>query len=275
MAFVDAALLKGLGGSKRILRVQRRVAEVEIELAVIIVGGGLGDDLHLPAAGLVVVRRVRILVDADFLHGRGGDGGAVGFDAIDDQPAAAGGGGIVVEKRAHGGDIVVVEDGQSFQVLRGHDGGVVIVVGRGEIFVGVGIDVHVGGEGGDGKNDVQRSGRRLCAVEAPATDAARQSRPGSARFRIRLRRRRVCSCRGCGGVNWKLPSSPEWPVFATRCRWGQPGQFRAGNNGSGWVGDHALKRRAGPQEAAEGAAGVQAKLAKGRNSKRTKSNKNA
>ena len=158
-AFVDAALLEGLGGRERVLRVQRRVAKVEIELAVIVVGGGLGDDFHLSAAGPVVVRRVGILVDAHFLHGRGGDGDAIGFDAVDDQAGAAGGGGAVIKEGAHGGDVVVVEDGQRLQVFGGHDRGVVIVFGRGEVFAAVGVDAYVGGDGGDGKDDVQRRGK--------------------------------------------------------------------------------------------------------------------
>jgi hypothetical protein len=36
---------------------------------MIVLGGGFGDDLHLTAAGIVVTRRVRILIDAHFLHG--------------------------------------------------------------------------------------------------------------------------------------------------------------------------------------------------------------
>ena len=118
VAFVDAALLEGLGGSKGILRVQRRVAEEEVELAVVVVGGGLGDDLHLSAAGPVVLGGVGILVDADFLHGGGGDGGAVGLDAIDDEAGAAGAGCAVVEKGAHGRGVVVVEDGHRLEILR-------------------------------------------------------------------------------------------------------------------------------------------------------------
>ena len=81
---------KGLDGRERILRVQRGVAEEEVELAVVVVGGGLGDDLHLSAAGPVVLRRIGVLVDADLLDGGGGDGGAVGFDAVDDEAGAAG-----------------------------------------------------------------------------------------------------------------------------------------------------------------------------------------
>ena len=100
VAFVDAALLEGLGGGERVLRVHGGIAEVEIELAVVVVGGGFGDDLHLAAAGPVVLRGVGILVDADFLHGGCGDGGAIGLDAVDDEAGAAGGGGAVVKERA-------------------------------------------------------------------------------------------------------------------------------------------------------------------------------
>ena len=83
---------------------------------MVIVGGGLGDDLHLAAAGPVVLRRIGILVDAHFLHGRGGDGGAIGFDTVDDQARAAGRGGAVIEESAHGGGVVVVEDGKRLQI---------------------------------------------------------------------------------------------------------------------------------------------------------------
>ena len=100
MALIDAALLEGLRGRKGILRIQSRVAKEEVELAVIFVGGGLGDDLHLPAARPVVLRGVGILVDADLLHGRGGDRGAVGLHAIDHQTGAAGRGGALSSRNA-------------------------------------------------------------------------------------------------------------------------------------------------------------------------------
>ncbi len=117
MALVDAALLEGLGWGERILRVERGVAKEEVELAVVVVGGGLGDDLHLSAAGPVVLRGVGILVDADLLHGGGGDGGAIGLDAIDHEAGAAGAGCAVVEEGAHGGGVVVVEDGHRLQIF--------------------------------------------------------------------------------------------------------------------------------------------------------------
>ncbi len=138
VALVDAALLEGLGRRESVLRVEGRVAEEEVELAVVVVGGGFGDDLHLAAAGVVVLRGVGILVDADLLNGRGGDGGAVGFDAIDHEAGAAGGGGTVVEERAHGGLVIVVEDGQGLEVASGHDAGVVVVGGICEVLVAVG-----------------------------------------------------------------------------------------------------------------------------------------
>ncbi len=130
-AFVDAPLLEGLGRSQRILCVQGRVAEVEIEFAVVMVGGGLGDDFHLSAAGPVILGGIGVLVDADFLHSRGGDGGAVGLGTVDNQARAAGSRCTVIEEGAHGTGVVVVKDGQRLQVARRHHGGVVIVLGRG------------------------------------------------------------------------------------------------------------------------------------------------
>ena len=52
----------------------------------------------------------------------GGDGGAIGFDAIDDEAGAASGGGAVIEEGTHGGGVVVVEDRQRLEIVGGHHG---------------------------------------------------------------------------------------------------------------------------------------------------------
>ena len=101
-------------------------------------------------------------------------------------------GGAVVEEGAHGGGVVVVEDGQRLQVLGSHDGGVVVVVGRGEVFAGVGVDAHVGGDGGDGENDVQRRGEGVRGVallprnrrRGMTTGLCTVSNPGSETTRV-------------------------------------------------------------------------------------------
>ena len=85
VAFIYPALLERLRWRQRILRVQGRVAKHEIKLAMIFVGCGFGDDFHLSAAGPIILRRIWILVDANFLHGRCRHGRAVRFDSVDNQ----------------------------------------------------------------------------------------------------------------------------------------------------------------------------------------------
>ena len=155
-AFIDAPLLEGLGGRQGVLGVHGGIAEVEVQLAVEVLRGGLGDDLHLSAARIVVTRGVGILVDLHFLHGRGGDGDAVCLNAIDDEAAAAGCGDVGVKESTHGGDKVVIEDGQRLEVVGGHDRRVVIFVGGGELLICIGTYHDVGRGGGDGKHDMQR-----------------------------------------------------------------------------------------------------------------------
>ncbi len=75
-----------------------------------------------------------------------------------------------------------------------------VVVGRGEVFAGVGVDAHVGGNRGDGQDDVERARRRCVRPgRAPPRRPPETRRPPDCgRFQIRARRRRGCSCR-CGG----------------------------------------------------------------------------
>ncbi len=159
-ALVVLPLFKRLGGREGILRIHGRVAKQEVELAMVLVGGGFGDDLHLSAARPVVLRRIGVLVDADLLHGRGGNGGAVGFNAIHQQTGAAGCRRAVVQESAHRRRVVVVEDGQRLQILRGHDRGVAILFRRGQVLVGVRTHPHTGRELSDGQNDPQCRGQR-------------------------------------------------------------------------------------------------------------------
>ncbi len=84
-SFIDAALLERLVGREVLLSVQAVVAEGEVELAMVIGGRGLADDLNLAAPGVVVLRRVWVLIDVDLLDGGGRDGHTIGLNAIHHQ----------------------------------------------------------------------------------------------------------------------------------------------------------------------------------------------
>src|ERR1700733_12889677 len=129
---------------------------------MIVISGGFRDDFHLSATRPVILRGVRVLIDAHFLHRRRGDRGAIGFYAIDDEAGAAGGCGAVIEESAHGGGVVVIEDGQGLEVVCCHDGRVVIVFRGGQVFAAVCGDAYVGGNGGDGENDADGRGEGVC-----------------------------------------------------------------------------------------------------------------
>ena len=47
-----------------------------------------------------------------------------------------------------------------------------VVIGRGEVFAGVGVDAHIGGYGSDGENDVQGRGEGARREAPTARDAA-------------------------------------------------------------------------------------------------------
>src|SRR2546427_453781 len=55
-----------------------------IEISVVLPPAGLGENLDAPAAGPRVLRRIRILVDADLLNGRRADIQRAHFHPIDD-----------------------------------------------------------------------------------------------------------------------------------------------------------------------------------------------
>jgi len=247
VAFVVLALLEWLGGGQRILRVQGGVAIDEVELAVVVVGGGLGDDLHLAAAGPVVLRRVGILVDPDLLNGGSGDGGAIGLHTVDHQAGAAGVAHARIEECAHGRGVVVVEDRQGLEIARSHHRGVVIGVGRGEVLAVVAIHADSGGDGGDGQNDVHRSGQRgagwcgRCRGAGSSRGGGDHDR-GAHGLKSRLRhhqREAACVRRD------KLEVA--FSIGVDGARNGAIGiqqvNLGAGDNGAGGICDHAVNRR--------------------------------
>src|ERR1700733_10689653 len=212
---------------------------------MIVISGGFRDDFHLSATRPVILRGVRVLIDAHFLHRRRGDRGAIGFYAIDDEAGAAGGCGAVIEESAHGGGVVVIEDGQGLEVVCCHDGRVVIVFRGGQVFAAVCGDAYVGGNGGDGENDADGRGEGVCCCSGGGGD--------------------------CGGCD------DDWVVHGFKARFGDDQRvvagvwrgeleaavvtrvagggegadrvdevdFSAGDDGAGGIGDHALYRGCG------------------------------
>src|SRR5260370_250302 len=110
MTFVDAARLRRPDTREVVFGVEGCVANDEVRFAVEVGGAGFGDDLNASAPGAVKLRGVRIVIDADFLNGRGGDAYTLHLDAIDDEGSPAGRTGGSVEERGEGCDIVLVED---------------------------------------------------------------------------------------------------------------------------------------------------------------------
>src|SRR5947207_10905279 len=67
-AFINAALLGRADDGESVARVEMRVAEREIDRAVVFRSGGFGDDLEASFAGTREFGRIRILIDADLLN---------------------------------------------------------------------------------------------------------------------------------------------------------------------------------------------------------------
>src|ERR1700736_5114587 len=111
MALVDAASLGRANGGKVILRVEDGVAEDEVHFAVEVGRAGFGDNFDAAAAGAGELCGVGIVIDADFLNGRGGDAYALHLDPVDDEGDAAGRASGGVEEWGEGCDVVLVEDG--------------------------------------------------------------------------------------------------------------------------------------------------------------------
>ena len=171
----------GRTGAEVILRVEDGVAIDEVDFAVEVGGSGFGDDFDAAAAGAGEFGGVGIVVDADLLNGGGGDACTLHLDAVDDEGDTAGGAGGGVEEGGESGDVVLVEDGEFFQVAAGDADGVAIGggVGREGLFCsdvdllvdGLGVEgdfycgdaggeaecLGVGGEAGEG-GDCEREG---------------------------------------------------------------------------------------------------------------------
>ena len=108
--FVDPPLLRQACLRKRIARVQPRVAEREVEGAVIGVAAGLGDDLDPAAPGTLEFRGIRILVDLDLLDRRRRHADLARLHAVHDQRGAVGTERRRVEETRQGPEDVAVED---------------------------------------------------------------------------------------------------------------------------------------------------------------------
>ena len=157
------------------------VAEQEIECSVVNLRAGLGDDLDASAAGARELRGVRILVDLHLLDGGCGHPDISLLHTVDDQGDAAGADRSGIEKLGHGGDVILVEDGEVVHHAAVH-GDDVQVVGR------VGADLRGGIAYGDRlahagqlQFDVQRRGRPV--LEGDAQRSGRRSRRAARRSR--------------------------------------------------------------------------------------------
>ena len=101
------------------------------------VGGGLGDDLHLAAAGVIVARGVGILVDADLLTAEAETVTRLASTPSTISPLPP------VEATSESRNALMAltkslsKMGRAFRSPVRHDGGVAILVGRGQIFVGL------------------------------------------------------------------------------------------------------------------------------------------
>src|SRR5258708_1165426 len=114
MALVDSARLGRPDTRKVVFRVEGRVANDEIRLAMEIRGAGFGDDFDASAAGAGKFSGVGVVVYADFLDGGGGDGCTFYFDAVEGDGDGGGRAGGGVEEWGEGCDVVLVEDGEFF-----------------------------------------------------------------------------------------------------------------------------------------------------------------
>src|SRR5260370_2626366 len=114
-ALDDAPLLGGAHQGKGVDGVHYRVAKNEIQRSVIIGSGVLGDNFDIAAAGPGKLRRIGILIDAHLLNGRGRDCRAGNFDAVNNELRAICAERSGIEDSRHGSDIVLIEDGHTFQ----------------------------------------------------------------------------------------------------------------------------------------------------------------
>ena len=88
-------------------------------------------------------RGERVVVDLYLLNGGSRDAGSVGLDAVHHQRDTVGSDGVVVEEARHGGDVVLIEDGNAVERIA-IDGGGILVGGI------VGADGGRRVSGGDG-----------------------------------------------------------------------------------------------------------------------------
>ena len=112
---------------KCVARIQYRIAENEIERSVVVRARFFGDNFEASPARTPVLRGIRILVDADFLHGRGGYCHAGDFHAVHDRLHAARPDGPGIEKDRHRRDVVLVEDRHLLQKVLVPAGGVQVI----------------------------------------------------------------------------------------------------------------------------------------------------
>ena len=112
------------------------------------VGGALGGDLHLPAAGGAVAGGVGVLIDGDVFDCRWRYAQGGFLDSIDDQRGAGLAGDASVEECGERADDVIVEYGKSLDVAGVEGGAVLILVGGEGVNVLRGVDIDYGGDAG-------------------------------------------------------------------------------------------------------------------------------
>ena len=88
-AFEDPLLLRRPRRCKGVAGVEARVAKDEIAFAFVRLAARFREDLDSSAAGPRVLRRIRVLVDFDLLHGRRADAQGAHFHAVDHDSRAA------------------------------------------------------------------------------------------------------------------------------------------------------------------------------------------
>src|SRR6266849_6644057 len=113
--FVVLAALGRLHNREGVGSIEDGVTKKKIERSVIGRRAAFGHDFQAGPAGARKARGVRVVVDLYFLHSRGSDARAVGLNAVYHKCDAVGSGGVVVEKTRHGGDVVLIEDGNAVE----------------------------------------------------------------------------------------------------------------------------------------------------------------
>ena len=126
-----------------------------------VVGGALGDDLHLSAAGLAILRGVGILVDADTLDCRRRNADGLAFDAIDHRRCATFARYTGVEKCGKRGHDVGIEDGKTLHVAGGNRGRVRHCFRAWWWKAFVGVDGDAGDDAGEVHDEGQGEGVRV------------------------------------------------------------------------------------------------------------------